>query len=98
MMNLKWSDVAKQDMQSIYDFIARDSIYYANEYTDKLFEAAERLEEFPYSGRIVPEIGDENVREIIYGAYRLMYYVDEGQNMLTVTQISHGAQQFTTHK
>ena len=98
MMDLKWSNVAKQDMQSIYDFIARDSVYYANEYTDKLFESAERLEEFPYSGRIVPEIGDENVREIIYGVYRLMYYIDERKNIVTVTQISHGSQQFTIHK
>jgi len=27
----------------------------------------------PQSGRIVPEIGDENLREIISGNYRIIY-------------------------
>ena len=97
-MTLVWTGVAKRDIQSIYDYIARDSVYYAEEYTDKLINSVERLKDFPYSGRIVPEIGDKSVREVIYGSYRLMYHVDEETNTVSITQVSHGAQQFSLHE
>jgi addiction module RelE/StbE family toxin len=97
-MKLVWTSVAKRDIQSIYEYIARDSVYYAGEYTDKLINSVERLKEFPYSGRVVPEIGDINVREIIYGSYRLMYHVDETADTVSITQVSHGAQEFKIHE
>ena len=40
---------------------------------DRIFESVERLEAFPLSGRIVPEINQENIREIILGSYRIVY-------------------------
>jgi len=30
-----------------------------------------RLEKNPRSGRMVPELGDESIREIVHGTYRL---------------------------
>ena len=98
MMKLVWTSVAKRDIQAIYDYISRDSVFYASGYTDKLVNSVERLKEFPYSGRVVPEIGDANVREVIYGNYRLMYHVDEAAGTVSITQISHGAQKFKIHE
>ena len=49
------------------------------------FSAVERLSIFPFSGRVVPEIGDDSVREIIYGSYRIIYHVtDKEVNIVTV--------------
>ena len=98
MMDLTWTDVAKQDLTAIHSYIARDSLYYADEYIDRLIQAADGLKEFPRMGRVVPEIGDDNVREVLYGSYRLMYHIDEDANMVSVTQVSHGAQQFRIHQ
>ena len=48
-----------------------------------------RLIDFPQSGRIVPEIGDRSIREIILGNYRIIYRLrSEAVEILTV---HHGA-------
>ena len=54
-------------------------------FAERVFAAVKRLEAFPRSGRVVPEIGQEDIREIIFGSYRIVYVVSEGEvNMLTV--------------
>ncbi|MEW6609513.1 MAG: type II toxin-antitoxin system RelE/ParE family toxin [bacterium] len=59
------------DIEAIANFIARDSNYYAKMFTAQVFEAVERLELFPESGRIVPELNRKEIREIILGNYRI---------------------------
>jgi plasmid stabilization system protein ParE len=55
----------------------------------RIFDANERLAEFPESGRIVPEVGRSEVREVVVGEYRLMYQLlPEEVEVLTVI---HGA-------
>ncbi|MGM0539773.1 MAG: type II toxin-antitoxin system RelE/ParE family toxin [Thermodesulfobacteriota bacterium] len=39
--------------------------------------AVERLTSFPNSGRIVPEIRDPVIREIVFGSYRIIYRVKD---------------------
>jgi len=56
---------------------------------DRIFEITDRLHKFPFSGRVVPEIGDEMAREIICGSYRIMYRVEE--NDIWITGVLHGA-------
>ena len=51
----------------------------------RLIEALERIPAFPESGRIVPELADPAVREVIAGAYRIVYELREGRaEVLTV--------------
>jgi addiction module RelE/StbE family toxin len=61
------------DLESIRDYIARDSPRYADLVVRRLVAAVERLEAFPQSGRIVPERNTEDIREIIVKPYRLVY-------------------------
>ena len=91
-MKVRWTQTARDDLKAVWDFISRDSIFYANKFTDELLRATDVLEIFPEFGRIVPEIGDANTREIIYGSYRIMYLVGDGN--VFVTQIVHGARDF----
>ena len=56
------------------------------------FEATGRLSDFPNAGRIVPEIGDESIRELIYRQYRIIYLVNEGS--VEVLTWYHAARQF----
>ena len=73
MSRITWTQSALDDLAGIRDYIARDSVYYAEKFVDGAFSAVERLERSPESGRIVPERNDPNLREIIYGSYRIIY-------------------------
>ena len=53
--------------------MARDSIHYADLVVEQIVTAVTRLESNPLSGRVVPEVGDESLREVIHGNYRIVY-------------------------
>lgn len=75
MAKLIWSELAINDIKSIYDYIEKDSTDRAELFIERLIDATDRLEEHPYSGRIIEEIGNAECREIIYGSYRIMYEI-----------------------
>lgn len=84
MTLLRWTDQAADDLRAIREFIERDSPRYGRLVSERLFDATQRLELFPLSGRIVPELGREDVREIILGEYRIVYRL-KGETALLVT-------------
>jgi toxin ParE1/3/4 len=89
MAEVAWTLQALDDLEAICLFIARDSPEMAGVFADRAFHAADRLADFPHSGRTVPEIGDESIREIILGSYRLIYRT-RGEAVEIVT-VHHGA-------
>jgi len=91
-VQLLWTETARNDLQQIYDYIAENSVFYADKFVDELFERVEILEVFPDIGRIVPELGSQDIREIFHHSYRIMYCVSEKH--IYITQITHMAQDF----
>lgn len=89
MAKVIWAPSALNDVDSIAEYIARDSVEMAALFVVRLFEATDRLEEFPFSGRIIPEINNSDCREIIYGAYRIMYRIE--RNEVWITGVIHSA-------
>ncbi len=89
-----WSTPARNDLKQIYDYIAKDSKYYATNVVEKIITKAENLNEFPEIGRVVPEIGDENVRELIIYSYRLIYEVVPDN--VQILAIIHGKRDFSS--
>lgn len=75
---VRWSDQAKADLRAIHNFIARDSSHYATKVTQDIVEKSETLSELPRIGRVVPEMGDDSVREIPAYSYRVLYEVTRG--------------------
>lgn len=67
-----WSEPAKTDLRSIHDFIARNPKHYAKKVVLNIREKADILDKLPKMGRIIPEIGDEKVREISLYSYRII--------------------------
>ena len=59
-----------------------------------MIEKVRLLERFPRMGRVVPEIRDEAIRELIYRQYRIVYVVDRGDEEVEVLTIFHSSQQF----
>ena len=74
-MKIKWSVPAVDDLESIRDYIARDSTLYASSFIEKILKIIDMLEEFPKIGREVPEADDPNIRELLFQNYRIMYRV-----------------------
>ncbi len=83
-----WSPRAIDDVDAIAAYIAGDSEAYAASVVRSILDKARRLSEFPYIGRVVPEFGDETIREIFAYSYRIIYEI-EG-NEITVAAVIHG--------
>jgi addiction module RelE/StbE family toxin len=80
-----WTLQAIEDVEAIRAYIARDSPHYAALMAERFVESVERLKEFPRSGRVVPEVGQEAYREVILATYRIVYrLVGDFAEILTV--------------
>jgi len=89
MAEVRWTPQAADDLEAIADFIAADSPQYARLFTMDVLAAVERLADFPNSGRVVPELKDSSIREILFGSYRIVYRVKCDQ--VEVLTVYHGA-------
>ena len=88
-MNVVWTDTAQQHLDAIQNYIAKDSEFYAKRMIDKLTRRSIQIGDFPLSGRIVPEIGREQIREVIEGSYRIIYHIKPDQiDILSVIHCS----------
>ncbi|MCD5407515.1 MAG: type II toxin-antitoxin system RelE/ParE family toxin [Desulfotomaculum sp.] len=95
MVKVTWTDQALDDLDSICCFIARDSFQYAKLFAIRAFESTGRLEMFPESGRVVPEINCKDIREIILGNYRIIYRILVAEvEIITVHHASKNFQGF----
>jgi len=50
--------------------------------------------EFPQSGRVVPELDREDVREVIRGTYRIVYRYRSAAAEAQILTVFHGARLF----
>jgi toxin ParE1/3/4 len=87
-----WTITAYKDLQNIVDYISQVSMYYAISFYDDVMDKAHTLQEFPHRGRIVPEMGDPNMREIFVHRYRLIYQITN-ENVI-ITTLIHGARDY----
>ena len=89
MAEVRWTAQAADDLESIAEFIARDSPQYARLFVLDVLQAVERLAPFPMIGRTVPELSDPMIREVLLGAYRIVYRVRE--ELVEILTVYHGA-------
>ena len=73
MTTIIWSPQSLQDLEAIRGYIAQDSPRYAALVVQRIVAAAERLEAFPESGRVVPELNNPEIREVVVRPYRVVY-------------------------
>ncbi|NJM94142.1 MAG: type II toxin-antitoxin system RelE/ParE family toxin [Cytophagales bacterium] len=89
MASIIWTDIAIDDLKAIHDYISRDSPRYADRYTEKLIARVDQLVEAPLSGRVVPEFGSTDIRELIEGSYRIVYKMLNDK--IAIARIHHSA-------
>jgi toxin ParE1/3/4 len=95
MAKLIWAEKAISSLEDIYDYIVADSPFYARFQVERIFEAVERLKQFPESGRKLPELPHLPHREIIVDAYRIIYRFNIKQNSVIIINTVHGRQLLT---
>ena len=90
MARLNWTDQSVSDLVNIADFIGKDSGKYAKLTIAKIRLSARRVSDYPMLGRVVPEINLPEIREIIVGNYRLIYFIVE-QNRIDILTVYHSS-------
>ena len=88
-MKVYWSKSSIRDLENIHAYIAADSTTYANRFIARLIHSVEAAESFPKSGRKVPEIQDDALREFLVENYRVIYRIEKDQ--IFVITVVHAA-------
>ena len=89
MVEIEWSESAKNDFNNIVSSISQDSPGYSEYFIKVILEKIEYLKEFPKIGRKVPESDDPNDRELIFQRYRIIYYISH--ESIIIEMIIHGS-------
>ena len=81
MARLVWTEPALHDLNEIAEYIALDNFNAARKLIRTVFKTAEKLEDFPKSGRCPPELNGTQYREIVCSPCRIFYRL-ESDNIL----------------
>jgi toxin ParE1/3/4 len=79
------------DLEAIVTFIAKDNPGRARTFGNELIDRALSVAAFPELGRVVPEIGEPAVREVIHGSYRIIYEIFPNRETIYMLRFWHGA-------
>jgi toxin ParE1/3/4 len=83
MAEVIWTEPALQELDSIAEYIALDNVVAASALVEEVFDKAERLENFPQSGRIPPELPNSIYRDVALPPCRV-FYREEGDHVFIV--------------
>ncbi len=89
MVVIRWSIGALDDLESISAYIEQDSPEKAREIVKGIIEKIEQLKQFPNIGRKFPDREDDQLREIIFKNYRIVYEIKE--EIIEILIIAHGS-------
>jgi addiction module RelE/StbE family toxin len=89
-MKLFWTKEALLRLREIEEYISKDNSIAAIEFVEKLISVTETLIDYPEKGRIVPELALENIRELIYKNYRIVYLIKK--NAIDILTVFEGHQ------
>ncbi len=89
-----WAPSARLDLRELASYIAESRPQAAARFVRRVFQVAEHLADFPLSGRIVPEFGDPNIREVIRRPCRIVYRVKPKEEIVEIARVWHAARGF----
>jgi len=88
-VRVSWSPLADEQVDEVVAYIAADDQAAALTWLEHLLERVASLARFPDSGRIVPELQRDDLRELIVGSYRVIYR--RKADAVEIAAIRHGA-------
>ncbi len=75
------------NLRQIIRFIALDSPNNARAFKKALEEKIKHIPQFPYANRKSIYFDDENIRDMIFKGYSVVYWVDKSNNQLVILGI-----------
>ena len=91
-MRVVWSPLAIEQASEAARHIAEDSPPTARKWVDGLFACAGALRQFPRRGRRVPELDRSDLRELLFGSYRIVYRIEARR--VAILTVRHSRRQF----
>jgi toxin ParE1/3/4 len=88
-LQLTWSPEALEDIEAIAAYIERDSPWYAQAVASRIVATAETIPEHPELGRVVPEMGEPDIRERFVYSYRVIYRIEKRR--ILIAAVIHGS-------
>jgi plasmid stabilization system protein ParE len=88
-MKIHWTKIAEAHLDGIYAHVSQDSKTYALRIVDRITKRSKQIGMFPLSGRQVPEYDVDQIREVFFGPYRIIYHIKADQ--IDVLAVVHGA-------
>ena len=88
---LTWSPTARFDLWDVVSYISEFDAEAAARFGQGIFDALDRLNDFPELGKTVPEFGDPAIREIIRKPCRIVYRVKKDEGLIEVARVWHAA-------
>lgn len=86
-MKVVWTQLAERRAIEAAQFVAADKPSAARDWYTKLVEHVASLSRFPRRGRVVPELGQPDVREIFHLPYRIIYRI--GETRIEIVTVWH---------
>jgi toxin ParE1/3/4 len=85
-MKILWTHESREQLLEIKNHISKDNAQRAAQLVDEIIEHAESvLPDAPRIGRMVPEIANPDIRELIVKKYRIVYRINKNNlEILTV--------------
>ena len=89
--SIVWAESALEDLRQIVRYIAADNTEAAKRVGDAIIGSVEKLSDYPRFGRVVPELNDEDFRQIVLSPYRIVYEVSDSTKRISILRVWHGA-------
>lgn len=93
-MNVVWTAEALRMLEEIERFIAQHNPQRASAFIDRLLEKGDTIASFPSMGRVVPELAQPEIREILVGKYRIVYKETPDQIVILTVFEGHRSLRF----
>jgi toxin ParE1/3/4 len=90
-VSVTWTKPALESLLEIASHIKLDNPSAAKRFAAAIKTKVTRLEEFPESGRQVPEFPSSALREIIVQDYRIIYQIRQSRLRVEILTVRHGA-------
>jgi toxin ParE1/3/4 len=96
MVEVNLTHKALADIEAIAQYLSEYSPSYASRFVVEITKRAELLRSFPEMGRVLPEIDEPEVRELIYQHYRIVYHI-VSESRVDIITIQHSSRDIKRH-
>ncbi len=86
-MTISRSPKYKNNLFQILDFIAQDKFSASEKFKIELDELIENIPNFPYKFRKLKYFDNEDIRDMVYKGYTMIYRINSNKNIIDIVRI-----------